>query len=151
MKLSERITEDMKQALKAGERLRLETLRTLRAQFLELAKRGAGTPVTDDDELSVILSAMKKRRESIDVYQQAGRKELVDKESRELEIIQAYLPSPLGREEAEAQIQKIIQQTGASSPKDLGKVMSAAMKELKGRIDGKVVQEIVKQELGATT
>lgn len=151
MKLSERIAEDMKQALKAGEKLRLETLRTLRAQFLELTKRGTGTAVTDDEEMSVVLTAIKKRRESIDVYQQAGRKELVEKESRELEIIQTYLPRQMSREEAEGEIQKIIQQTGASSPKDLGKVMSAVMKDLKGRIDGKIVQEIVKQKLGASS
>ena len=77
MTLSERIAEDMKQALKAGEKLKLETLRTLRAQLLELTKRGPAQPVTNDDELSVLLSAIKKRREAIDVYQQAGRKELV--------------------------------------------------------------------------
>ncbi|MEX2117127.1 MAG: GatB/YqeY domain-containing protein [Bacteroidota bacterium] len=148
MTLSERIAEDMKQALKAGEKLKLETLRTLRAQFLELTKRGPAQPVTNDDELSVLLSAIKKRREAIDVYQQAGRKELVQKETSELEIIQTYLPSQLSREEADREIQNIVKQTGASSPKDFGRVMAVAMRELKGRFDGKAVQEIVKQKLG---
>ncbi len=148
MTLSEHIAEDMKQALKAGEKLKLETLRTLRAQFLELTKRGPAQPVTNDDEMSVLLSAIKKRKEAIDVYQQAGRKELVEKERSELEIIQTYLPSQMSREEADREIQGIVKQTGASTPKDFGKVMSVAMRELKGRIDGKTVQEIVKQKLG---
>lgn len=148
MTLSERITEDMKVALKAGEKLRLETLRTLRAQFLELGKRGPAQPVTADDEMAVLLSALKKRKEAIDLYQQAGRKELVEKETSELEIIQTYLPSQMSREEADREIQAIVTKTGASSPKDFGKVMGVAMKELKGKIDGKIVQEIVKQKLG---
>jgi uncharacterized protein YqeY len=148
MTLSERIAEDMKVALKAGEKLRLETLRTVRAQFLELTKRGPSQPVTADDEIAVLLSAIKKRKEAIDVYQQAGRKELVEKERSELEIIQAYLPSQMSREEADREIQTIVKNAGASSPKDFGKVMAVAMRELKGRIDGKIVQEIVKQKLG---
>lgn len=148
MTLGERITEDMKSALKAGEKLRLETLRTIRAQFLELGKRGPSQPVTADDEMAVLLSAIKKRKEAIDLYQQAGRKDLVEKEKGELEIIQAYLPSQMSREEADREIQTIVKNTGASSAKDFGKVMGVAMKELKGRIDGKIVQEIVKQKLG---
>ncbi|HEX9614134.1 MAG TPA: GatB/YqeY domain-containing protein [Bacteroidota bacterium] len=148
MTLNEQVAEDLKAALKSGEKTRLETLRTLRAQFLELGKRGLDKPVTADDELAVLMTAIKKRKEAIDLYQQAGRKDLVDKESEELRIIQAYLPSQLSREEAAAEIQKIIQQTGASSPKEFGKVMGVAMKELKGKIDGKTVQEIVKQKLG---
>lgn len=148
MTLNERITEDMKQALRAGEKLKLETLRTLRAQFLDLTKRGSDQPVTNDDEMSILLSAIKKRKEAIDVYQQAGRKELVEKERSELEIIQAYLPRQMTRDEADGEIQNILKQTGASSPKDFGKVMAVAMKELKGKIDGKTVQEIVKQKLG---
>lgn len=148
MTLSERIAEDMKQALKAGEKLKLETLRTVRAQFLDLTKRGSDHPVTEDDEMAVLLSAIKKRKEAIDVYQQAGRKELVEKEKSELEIIQAYLPQQMSRDEADRAIEAIVKQTGASSPKDFGKVMGVAMKELKGKIDGKTVQEIVKQKLG---
>ncbi|MEX1138859.1 MAG: GatB/YqeY domain-containing protein [Bacteroidota bacterium] len=148
MTLGERIAEDMKLAMKAGEKLKLETLRTVRAQFLDLTKRGSDHPVTSDDEMSVLLSAIKKRKEAIDVYQQAGRKELVEKERGELEIIQTYLPSQMNREEADREIQNIVNQTGASNPKDFGKVMAVAMKELKGRIDGKTVLEIVKQKLG---
>ena len=148
MTLNERVAEDIKGALKNGEKIKLETLRTLRAQFLELAKRGSDKPVTPDDEMSVLLTAIKKRKEAIDLYQQAERKDLVEKESQELQIIQTYLPSQMSMEEAGMEIQKIIEHSGASSQKDFGKVMGIAMKELKGKIDGKAVQEIVKQKLG---
>lgn len=149
MSLSDRISEDMKAALKKGEKLRLETLRTVRAQLIEFSKRGSDKPVTQDDELSALMSAIKKRKEAIDLYQQAGRKELVDQESKELEIIQSYLPKQMGREDAEHEIDSIIRQSGASSAKDLGKVMGMVMKDLKGKIDGKIIQEIVKHKLGA--
>ena len=148
MTLSERISEDMKIAMKSGDKLRLETLRTLRAQFIELSKRGADKPLTDGDELSVLTSAMKKRKEAIDLYQQAGRKELVQREDAELRIIQEYLPRQLTPQEAEIEIERVITETGASGPKDFGKVMGPAMKALKGKIDGKTVQEILKKKLG---
>lgn len=148
MTLSERISEDMKTAMKAGDKLRLETLRTLRAQFIELSKRGTDTPLTDSDEISVLTSAMKKRKEAIDLYQQAGRKELVQREDAELRIIQEYLPRQMTPQEAEIEIERVIAETGASGPKDFGKVMGPAMKILKGKIDGKMVQEILKKKLG---
>lgn len=149
MNLSDRINEDMKSALKKGEKLRLETLRTVRAQLIELSKRGSDKPITLDDELSALMGAIKKRKEAIDLYQQAGRKELVDQESKELEIIQSYLPAQMGRKDAEHEIDSIIRQSGAVSAKDFGKVMGMVMKDLKGKIDGKIIQEIVKQKLGA--
>jgi len=148
MTLSERISEDMKTAMKSGDKLRLETLRTLRAQFIELSKRGSDKPLTDSDELSVLTSAMKKRKEAIDLYQQAGRKELVQQENAELRIIQEYLPRQLTPQEAEIEIERVIAETGASGPQDFGKAMGPAMKVLKGKIDGKTVQEILKKKLG---
>lgn len=148
MTVSERVTEDMKTAMKTGQKLRLETLRTIRAQFIELSKRGTDKPLTPDDELAVLTTAMKKRKEAIDLYQQAGREDLVQQESQELRIIQEYLPAQMSPEEAEAEIQRLIAEVGAASPKDFGKVMGAAMKVLKGKIDGKIVQEIVKKKLG---
>jgi hypothetical protein len=148
MTLNERITEDMKAAMKSGQKLKLETLRTVRAQFIEFSKRGSDKPMTPDDELAILLGAMKKRREAIDLYQQAGRKELVDQESREMEILQAYLPKQMSREEADGLIKGIIRESGVSSPKDFGKVMGRVMKELKGKVDGTIVQELVKKNLG---
>ncbi|MEX0735855.1 MAG: GatB/YqeY domain-containing protein [Bacteroidota bacterium] len=147
MTLTEQISADMKVAMKSGEKLRLETLRTVRAQIIELTKRGSDKPITPDDELSVLMAAMKKRKEAIELYEKAGRSELARQEQEELKIISSYLPTPMTREEAEKTVESIIRTTGASSPRDFGKVMPLAMKELKGRIDGKIVQELVKSKL----
>lgn len=149
MTLSERIAEDLKTALKAGDKTRLETLRTLRAQMVELSKRGTDTRVTPDDELAVLRSAIKKRKEAIDVYSRVGREELADKEARELKIIQEYLPQQLNPDETEKEVERILTAVGAMSPKDFGKAMGAVMKELKGKADGGLVQDIVKRRLGA--
>jgi hypothetical protein len=148
MTLTEQISADMKVAMKSGEKLRLETLRTIRAQIIELTKRGSDKPITADDELSVLMAAMKKRKEAIELYEKAGRNELARQEQEELKIISSYLPAPLTREEAEKIVESIIRATGAASLQDFGKVMPLAMKELKGKIDGKVVQELVKSKLG---
>lgn len=150
MTLSQKISEDMKTAMKSGEKLKLETLRTIRAQMIELTKRGTGSEITPDEELSALLAAAKKRKEAIELYRQAGREELARQEEQELEIINSYLPKQISKEEVELLVSGIIVQTGASSPKDFGKVMPLAMKELKGKIDGKIIQEIVKQKLGGT-
>jgi uncharacterized protein YqeY len=150
MSLSQKISEDMKLAMKSGDKLKLETLRTVRAQMIELSKRGTGMETTPEEEISAILTAAKKRKEAIDLYRQAGREELAKQEEQELEIINSYLPKQVSREEAEMLVASIVAQTGAATLKDLGKVMPQAMKELKGKIDGKIVQEIVKQKLGGT-
>jgi uncharacterized protein YqeY len=144
MTLNQRVTDDMKEAMKAGDRLRLETLRTLRAHLIELTKRGEGAPVTPEDELGVLMGAAKKRKEAIELYRQAGREDLASKEEQELAIVNEYLPQPVTREAAVELVARIVSQQGATSAKDFGKIMPLAMKELKGRIDGKTVQELVK-------
>jgi uncharacterized protein len=149
MTLNEQITNDLKAAMKSGDKTRLDTLRLLRAHMIELSKRGEGKEITPDEELSVLMAAIKKRKEAIEVYEKAGRAELAQQEKKELEIISSYLPKQLSAEEAGEIISRIISETGASSAKDFGKVMPLAMKELKGRFDGKIVQEIVKARLGA--
>lgn len=148
MTLNERINTDLKDAMKSGEKTKLETLRSIRAQMIELSKRGMGKEITADEELSVLMSAIKKRKEAIELYEKGGRMELVKQEQQELEIIIAYLPKQMSKEEAGQIIAAIITQTGAASAKDFGKVMPLAMKDLKGKIDGKIVQELVKNKLG---
>ncbi len=148
MTLTERISEDIKTALKSGDQIRLNTVRLIRAQIIELSKRGTGKDITPDEELSALMAAAKKRKEAIEMYQQAGRKELVEQEQKELAIIDSYLPKQMSREDGEKVVLRIIAETGSVSVKDLGKVMSGVMKELKGKLDGKVVQDIVKQKLG---
>ncbi len=147
MGLKEKINEDLKSAMKSGDKVRLETIRMVRAQVLEFDKSGTGREMSEDDEMKILLSAVKKRRESIDLYEKAGRSELAAVEKKEIEIIQEYLPKQMDPSDAEKIITRIISESGAVLSKDLGKVMPAVMKELKGKIDGKIINEIVKQKL----
>lgn len=149
MGLKDTISNDLKTAMKGGDKLRLETLRGIRAALMEkeIERRGGDTPMGAEDEVAVLLSAAKRRKESIEQFAKGGRQDLVDQESRELAIIQEYLPKQMGREEIVEVIRKIVAETGAQSAKDFGKVMPVAMKELKGKADGKVVQELVKELL----
>jgi hypothetical protein len=148
MALTEIINEDLKAAMKSGDSVKLNTIRSIRAQMIELSKRGTGTSITPEEELTALLAAAKKRKEAIEMYEKAGRNDLADQEKRELDIISTYLPKQMRREEVEVIVKKIIGDIGATSSKDFSKVMPVAMKELKGKIDGKVVQEVVKQQLG---
>jgi hypothetical protein len=148
MALTEIINEDLKAAMKSGDSVKLNTIRSIRAQMIELSKRGTGTSITPEEEMTALLAAAKKRKEAIEMYEKAGRNDLADQEKRELDIISTYLPKQMRREEVEVIVKKIIGDIGATSSKDFSKVMPVAMKELKGKIDGKVVQEVVKQQLG---
>ena len=148
MTLSEKITNDLKVAMKSGDSVKLNTIRSIRTKIIELSKRGIDSNITTEDEVTILLSEVKKRKEAIEMYLKAGRTDLSDQEQRELEIINEYLPKQMNREEAWEIVRKIIIEAGASSLKDIGKVMPPAMKELKGKIDGKLVQEIVRQQLG---
>jgi len=149
MGLIDQISEDIKKAMKTGDKIRLETLRTVRAGMLEkqVEKRPAGG-MTPEDEMSVLISSSKKRKESIEVFRNAGRNDLADQEQKELEIIQEYLPKQLSLNEIEDVVKGKIAEVGATSGKDFGKVMPAVMKELKGKADGKLIQETVKRLLG---
>lgn len=149
MGLKETIAEDLKTAIKSGDKLRLETLRTLLAVLKEkeIELRGAGKSLTPDDEIAVLSSAAKKRRESIEQFQAGGRTDLVKQETAELAIIQEYMPKQMSDEELRQLIEDVVQTSGASSPNDFGKVMPQVMKQAKGKADGKLVQELVKQRL----
>ena len=151
MNLRQQIAADLTKAMKAGQKIRLETLRTLRAALMEkeIEKRGSGKEMSPEDELAVLSTAAKKRRESIDQFRQGGRMDLVEQEEQELAIITEYLPKQLSTEEIQAVIKTTIDATGASSPSDFGKVMPLVMKAVKGKADGRTVQEMVKKALGA--
>ncbi|MEM8780538.1 MAG: GatB/YqeY domain-containing protein [Cyanobacteria bacterium P01_G01_bin.49] len=148
--LKERLTEDIKLAMKAKDKIRLETVRSIKKVVLEkeveVRPKGQET-LTSEQELEVLAQQAKQRRDSIEQYRQGGRDDLADKEAQELEIIETYLPAQLSEEEIGEVIDNIIASVGASSPKDMGKVMGPAMKELKGKADGKKVQEMVKEKL----
>ncbi|MDZ7335382.1 MAG: GatB/YqeY domain-containing protein [candidate division KSB1 bacterium] len=146
MSLLEQLTEDMKQALKAQDKLKLSTVRMLISQ-LKNERIDSGAELTGDQELQVLMNAAKKRKEAIDAYQKANRSDLAEKEQQELAIIQQYLPAQLSDEQIAAKIDEIIAAVGATSLKDLGKVMAEAMKALKGKADGKKVQQLVREKL----
>jgi uncharacterized protein len=148
MALTEIINEDLKAAMKSGDSIKLNTIRSIRAQIIELSKRGTGTSITPEEEMTALLAAAKKRKEAIEMYEKAGRNDLANQEKRELDIISTYLPKQMSREESEVIVKKIIENIGATSSKDFSKVMPVVMKELKGKIDGKVIQEVVKRQLG---
>lgn len=147
MSLKEIINEDMKKAMKSGESARLETLRSIRAEILKMDKSGMNREMTPEEEIALLTKQAKQRKESIEMFAAAGRQDLVDKEQVQYDIISEYLPKQISKEEAEEVINKIIADTGASTQKDFGKVMGAAAKELKGKIDGKIIQELVKSKL----
>mgnify|MGYP000971027013 CR=1 FL=1 len=148
MSLKEKINEDLKNAMKAQDAFRTETLRSIRAEILKMDKSGMNREMNEEEELQLLTRQVKMRKESIEMFQNAGRTDLVERETKQMEIINEYLPKQISREEAEKIIFGIIESTGASTPKDIGKVMGPVMKELKGKFDGKLIQEIVKGRLG---
>lgn len=147
MTLAEKIVSDLTASMKAQDAARTSTLRMVKAAMMNRQIEKGGP--LDDEELSRLLrSLVKQRRDSIEQYQKAGRQELVDKESAEIEVIEAYLPQAASREEIEAAVVEAIASTEANSMKDMGKVMKAAQAALAGKnADGRVVSEIVKSKL----
>jgi uncharacterized protein len=146
MSLFEQLTEDMKIAMKSGDKERLSTIRLLRGSIRNEAinKR---EDLSEGEEIAVLSSAAKKRKESIQAYKDGGRADLVQKEERELEIIQAYLPQALSFKEIEKIVDAAIEQTGAKTIHDLGKVMPVVMQQVTGRADGKTINTIVRNRL----
>lgn len=146
MGLREKINDDLKTAMKSGDKLRTETLRMLRAQILEFDKSGAGREMNGDDDMKILLSSVKKRRDSVEMYEKANRTDLAEKELQEIAIVQEYLPKQMSKEDAQEVVTKIIADAGT---KELGKVMPLVMKELKGKLDGKIINEIVKSSIAS--
>ncbi|NTU58948.1 MAG: GatB/YqeY domain-containing protein [Chlorobiaceae bacterium] len=150
MSFKERIDQEMKDALKSGDKNRLNTIRSIRAAFLEkevsIRVGGVGA-LNDDQELEVLVSLAKKRRDAIEQFNAGNRPDLAETEAIELKVIEEYLPAPVSDEEVESIIRDIVSKSGATSLKDMGKVMGEAMKALKGKTDGTKVQAIVKSLL----
>ena len=152
MSLKDRISEDIKTAMKAKDKLRLETVRSIKKVILEeeSTARGKGQEgLTDTQELEVLTRLAKQRKDAIAQYTDANRPDLADKEAAELAILEEYLPAQLSDADVAAVIDGLIAKTGATSAKDMGKVMGPAMKELKGRADGAKVQAMVKAKLAS--
>jgi uncharacterized protein len=147
MTLEERINQDLKEAMKAQDKVALRGIRAVKAAIL-LAKTETGDhDITPDREMKILQKLVKQRKESLDTYQKNNRDDLAQIEREEIEVIERYLPKQLGEEELTPIIKKIIEETGAASMKDMGKVMGAASKQLAGQADGKVISAVVKNLL----
>lgn len=142
----QRLTADMKDAMKAREKERLLTIRSL-ISSLKNAQIAKGGELDEEEALSVLATEAKRRRESFDAFSQAGRTELAENEAAELEVIQEYLPAQLSDDEAAAIVEEVIAQVGATSKADMGKVMGQVMPRLKGRYDGSRVKDLVLKRL----
>ncbi len=147
MGLRQAVMEKLKEAMKAKDEVRVRTLRLLNAALLELEK--SGQEVTEERELQVVLTSVKKRREAIEQYEKAGRQDLAEQEKAELQVLEEFLPKQLSEEELRREIARIIEEVGATSIKDFGRVMQAAMKVLRGKAEGKQVQQVVRQLLSS--
>jgi uncharacterized protein len=147
--LKTKVTEEMKAALKAGDKVRLGALRMFLAAIKNKEVEGAqARDLTDDEVRAIAAKEVKKRTESIEAFDAAGRTELAEKERAEREVLAAYAPEQLGETEVDALIDEAMAATGASSPGDMGKVMGLVMGKAKGRADGTVVQQKVRERLG---
>jgi uncharacterized protein YqeY len=146
MSIQPKLLEDMKAAMKSGNKLRLETIRGLRSQ-LKNSEIEKGRELTDEEEINVLLTAAKRRRESIEQFKKGNRPDRAAEEEQELRVIQEYLPRQMSEEEITTLVEQIIKDVGASSSGDMGKVMGKLMPQVKGKADGKTVQKIVQQKL----
>ena len=150
MSLKQNIESEIKSAMLARDKTRLSALRAIKSLILlEETKSGAKAEITEEEEMKILTKAAKQRKDSAEIYEQQNRADLLEVELAELAIIQEFLPKAMTEEEITTAIQAIISQTGANSPKDMGKVMGVASKELAGKADGKFIAEIVKTLLNS--
>ena len=148
MDLFEKVSEDIKTAMKARDKVRLETLRNIKKVFLEAKTApGANDTLTDDAALKIIQKLAKQGKETAKTYIDNGRQDLADDELAQVAVLEEYLPKPLTEAEIEATVKEIIAQVGATSMKDMGKVMGIASKQMAGKAEGGVISGIVRRLL----
>ena len=150
MSLYEKVENDIKAAMLAKEKEKVEALRAIKAAFL-LAKteKGASETLSEDTELKVIQKLVKQRKESAELYRNGGRNELADSEMFQAEVISQYLPAQMSEAEIEAEVRKIVEAVGAKGPQDMGKVMGTANKQLSGKAESRVIAQKVKEILAS--
>ena len=150
MALQETIDQEIKAAMLAKNNAKLRGLRAIKSAILVAkTEKGAADTITEETEIKVLQRLVKQRRESADIYKQQNREDLYQIEAEEIEVIESFLPKQMDRAEVEQVISQLIKDTGASSVKDMGKVMGAANQQLAGKADGKTIAEIVKNLLSA--
>jgi uncharacterized protein YqeY len=149
MSLITQIDQDIKQAMLAKQEARLRGLRAIKsALLLARTEKGASEDISQETEIRVLQKLIKQRKESADIYKAQNREDLYKIEAEEMEVIETFLPKQMERADIEVYIKELIGKVGATSVKDMGKVMGAANKELAGKADGKTISEVVKQLLG---
>jgi hypothetical protein len=149
MSLITQIDQDIKQAMLAKQEARLRGLRAIKsALLLARTEKGATEDISEETEIKVLQRLIKQRKESADIYKTQNRQDLYKIEVEEMEVIEGFLPKQMERQEVEAYLKDLIGRVGATSVKDMGKLMGAANKELAGKADGKTISELVKQLLG---
>jgi hypothetical protein len=148
MSLTDQITQEMKVAMRERDQVKLEALRSIKKELLEAkTAAGSGGNVSEEEEMKILQKMVKQRKDSANIYSTQGRADLYDKEMAEADIITTFLPEQYSPEKLEAEVSKIIEEVGASSIKDMGKVMGTATKKLAGKADGKDISETVKRLL----
>lgn len=148
MSIFNQVNEDIKTAMKNKEEGRLRALRGIKSALL-LAKteKGAGDELSSEKEIQILQKLVKQRKESLEIYQQQNRLDLADAEAEEIAVIEKYLPEQMNEEALTKIISEIISRVGATGPQDMGKVMGTASKELAGKADGRMISQIVKEQL----
>lgn len=147
MNLKDKINLDLKDAMKSGDKIRLNVVRSIRALILEFEKSGLAKELTPNDELKMLTTAAKKRKDSIEQFRNAGRNELAESEETELKVLMDYLPKQMDEVEIKNEIIRLATEIGAKSKEDFPKLMPLVMKELKGKADGKLVKLLVENYL----
>lgn len=153
MNLKEKIQKEFKEAFKAGDEIKISVLKLLQSEIhnAEIAKRtklGKESPLADEEIIDVVSREIKKRKDAIELYEKGGRPELAEKEKKEAKVLSAYLPEQISEQEIRELVRKAIEQTGAVSGKEMGKVMAVLMPQIKGRANNSLVSNIVKEMLG---
>ncbi|MFP4527502.1 MAG: GatB/YqeY domain-containing protein [Candidatus Kapaibacterium sp.] len=147
MSLEQKISEELKAAMKSGDKMRIDTIRSIRAGIIEFKKSGVPKEMEEEDELALLKTHVKRRQDAIELYQKGGRDDLAQREQSELKVIREFMPEEMPKEELEKIVSDSIAKTGAKDIKDLGKVMQVVMSEVKGRADGRFVNQIVRNML----
>lgn len=149
MTLQDQISADMKEAMKAKDKVRLAALRDIKSKIMLALTESGGADALDDGAVMKILSKqLKQREDTLAIYQEQGRQDLVEEEQAQAEVIRQYLPQPLSPEELEAGVKALVEELGATSMADMGRVMGAASAKFAGRADGKAISGIVRGLLG---
>ncbi|MFC2129624.1 GatB/YqeY domain-containing protein [Bacteroidota bacterium] len=149
MSLTETINEEIKKAMLAREKDKLEALRSVKTAFtLARTEKSGATVLSEDEELKIIQKLVKQRKDSADIYKEQNRNDLYEKEMMEMEVIKVFMPAQMDEAELRIYLESLIKELGASSMQDMGKVMGAASKALAGKADGKVISGIVRDLLG---